>query len=226
MKGEIKIGFGGKPRIPKEKVEMLLDSFAADLDATQASKITKVNRNTANLYYNSFREAIMDSYRHPPRLKGKIEIDQAFFGARRRKRYDKKGKVVKQNRENKVQVFGIIQRGGDVYTHIIKRADKRVLIPIIHMVIEDKSTIYSDEWRSFNRLIDSGYKHFTVNHSRGFSKGKGIHTNTIENYWSFAKRRLSKFNGISRDTFPLHMKECEFRYNNRKKVLNALKKII
>ena len=35
----------------------------------------------------------------------------------------------------------------------------------------------------------------------------------IESFWSFAKRRL-KFNGINKNSFE-HLKECEFRFNNR-----------
>ena len=38
---------------------------------------------------------------------------------------------------------------------------------------------------------------------------------------SFAKRRLQKFNGISSHTFYLHLKECEWRFNNRSKNLYA-----
>ena len=46
-------------------------------------------------------------------------------------------------------------------------------------------------------------------------RGKKCHVNGIENFWSFAKRRLAKFNGCSSDAFVLHLKECEFRYNHR-----------
>ncbi|MGL4986418.1 MAG: transposase, partial [Treponemataceae bacterium] len=30
-----------------------------------------------------------------------------------------------------------------------------------------------------------------------------------------AKRRLAKFNGCNSDSFVIHLKECEFRYNHR-----------
>ncbi|HEX3033903.1 MAG TPA: IS1595 family transposase, partial [Thermodesulfobacteriota bacterium] len=55
------------------------------------------------------------------------------------------------------------------------------------------------------------------------------HINGIESFWSFAKRRLQKFNGVSKKNFNLHLKECEFRFNNREKdiykiLLNILRK--
>jgi transposase-like protein len=39
--------------------------------------------------------------------------------------------------------------------------------------------------------------------------------NGIDSFWLYAKRRLMKFHGIAESTFYLHLKECEFRFNNR-----------
>jgi len=65
----------------------------------------------------------------------------------------------------------------------------------------------------YNRL--SRYDHYRVFHSENeFARGKN-HVNGIECFWSFAKRRLAKFNGIKSDAFLLHLKESEFRFNNR-----------
>lgn len=40
--------------------------------------------------------------------------------------------------------------------------------------------------------------------------------------WDYAKRRLSKFNGINGDTFYLHLKESEYRFNHRRGNLYAV----
>jgi hypothetical protein len=32
-------------------------------------------------------------------------------------------------------------------------------------------------------------------------------------FWNQAKRVLRKYNGIPKETFPLFLKECEFRFN-------------
>jgi len=58
-------------------------------------------------------------------------------------------------------------------------------------------------------------KFYRVRHGNDeFVRGKS-HINGIESFWSFAKRRLMKFHGIPKSTFYLHLKECEFRFNNR-----------
>ena len=41
------------------------------------------------------------------------------------------------------------------------------------------------------------------------------HVNGIESFYTFAQGRLMKFHGIAESTFYLHLKECEFRINNR-----------
>lgn len=45
------------------------------------------------------------------------------------------------------------------------------------------------------------------------------HINGIESFWGYAKTRLNKFRGMNKNHFELHLKECEFRFNNRKQNL-------
>jgi len=39
------------------------------------------------------------------------------------------------------------------------------------------------------------------------------HIHAIENFWNQAKRVLRRYNGIYKKSFPLLLKECEFRFN-------------
>jgi transposase len=68
-------------------------------------------------------------------------------------------------------------------------------------------------------LVDWGFKqHYRVNHGNNEFVNKANnknHINGIENFWGVAKVRLAKFRGIKESHFNLHLKECEFRYNNR-----------
>lgn len=102
-------------------------------------------------------------------------------------------------------------------------------MPIIQERILEGSTIYTDGWKAYDGLILNGYEHYRVYHSKNeFARGKS-HVNGIESFWSFAKRRLAKFNGLTDDKFFLHLKECEFRFNHRhenleQKALKIMKK--
>ncbi len=53
-----------------------------------------------------------------------------------------------------------------------------------------------------------------VDHGKRFARGK-VYINGLEGFWSFAKERLIKFHGVSKERFPLYLKEMEFRYNHR-----------
>ena len=53
-----------------------------------------------------------------------------------------------------------------------------------------------------------------------------VKTISIESSPAYAKLRLSKFKGIKRQNFILHLKEYEFRFNNRGKKGAKLYKIL
>jgi transposase len=56
-----------------------------------------------------------------------------------------------------------------------------------------------------------------VHHGKNeFVRGNS-HINGIESFWGYAKTRLVKFKGMDKNMFNLHLKECEFRFNQRGK---------
>ena len=89
-------------------------------------------------------------------------------------------------------------------------------MPIIQGKILEGSTINTDGWKAYDGLILNGYTHHRVFHSKDeFARGKK-HVNGIESFWSYAKRRMAKFNGLTDKNFILHLRECEFRWNNKR----------
>jgi transposase len=72
----------------------------------------------------------------------------------------------------------------------------------------------------YDGLVDVGYAEYLRGENGGneFARGRH-HINGIESFRSFAKRRLQKFNGVSAQTFNLHSKECEWRFNSKSKNL-------
>jgi transposase-like protein len=114
----------------------------------------------------------------------------------------------------KTIVFGLLKRDWKVFTEIIPDAKAKTLIPIIRWKIEDWSVINTDGWKAYDGLVDLWFeKHYRVHHWKNeFARWKQ-HINWIESFWSFTKRRLSKFNWIKKDFFKLYLQESEFRYN-------------
>jgi len=209
------------------RVKKIIECFCLDIIASKTAQLLELNRNTINHHYKIFRLAIY-AHQHQEfkKMFGEVELDESYFGARRKRGFT--GKLKRGRGTRKQPVFGILKRNGRVYTEIIPNCKKVVLQAIIKGKIDYSTAIYSDGWRGYDGLVDIGYdKHFRVNHGDSeFSKGQGIHINGIENFWSFSKRRLAKFNGVKKN-FDLHLKECEWRYGKEYDILKIeLEKII
>ena len=210
-----------KSRLSKYKQGRLVEHFVAGTTARTAASLCGVNRKTAALYFLRLREIIAYELEAETAdmLGGEIEVDESYFGGKRK---GKRGRGA----AGKIPVFGILKRGGKVYTKIIPDAASATLIPIIERKVvpllgdcfaftgqPTDSIVYSDCWRGYNVLDVSDFHHFRINHSKLFAD-RHNHINGIENFWNQAKRHMRKFNGVPKAQFGLYLKECEWRFNN------------
>ena len=211
-------------RISRQKYTVLFNSFVADIPARKASEIALVNRKTADRYYTLFRKAISDAAiieREAISLSNGIEIDESYFGPKRVR--GKRGRGAGR----KIIVFGLMKRNGKVFTNIIKHVEKDVVMPIIRRVVQSGSDIYSDGWRSYDALAVYGYNHKKVKHTENeFAREDGTHINGVESYWSWTKRRLAQFNGLTQKQFREYMLESEWRFNHRNSLRMDLKRLL
>ncbi len=101
-------------------------------------------------------------------------------------------------------------------------------MPIISAFSDVEGSVYqSDSWKAYDGLVDYGaLAHHRVKHSKNeFANGRN-HINGIENFWAYCKLRLSKFKGIRKEHFLLHLKECEFRFNHKENLYKTLLKLV
>jgi transposase-like protein len=206
-----------RSRISARKFRLLLRLFCLDMEATKIAQLTRLNRNSVNLYLRHFRERIAELCEAESPLRGQVEIDESYFGGRRVR--GKRGRGAFK----KVPVFGLLKRQGKVYTQIVPNCSRPVLTAILKGKVALGSVIYSDGWKGYSGLVDLGYKkHHRVDHGRNQFVKRKAHINGIENFWGIAKMRLAKFRGLNRATLRLHLKECEFRFNHRRDNLYQL----
>lgn len=204
-----------RSRISEAKFREIIRYFTIDIEAKKIGELTGISRPTVNKILEKVRERIAEECEEEAKFSGVVEVDESYFGPRRVR--GKRGRGA----SNKIPVFGILKREGKVFTQIITKASKAELMPIIKGKVLEGSTVNSDGWKSYDGLILNGYKHHRVHHSKNeFARGKS-HINGIENFWGIAKVRLSKFRGIHKSHFYLHLKESEFRFNYRNKNLYA-----
>lgn len=159
--------------------------------------------------YQKLREAIYHMAElEGARLSGEIEIDEAYFGGRRK---GKRGRGA----AGKSIVFGLLERNGRVYTRVVEGVSAEELMEIIRRKTRKGSVYYTDKFRSYNSLKRWG-KHHRVNHSKNLvDQRTKNHINGIEGFWSFAKHILYNYRGVSKYHFPMYLKEVEYRFNHR-----------
>lgn len=199
-----------RSRISEAKTREIIKYFSVDLNATQISKLSNLSRNSVNNILTALRLRISLLSEQEKPFTGEVEVDESFFGARRQK--GKRGRGA----YGKTIVFGLYKRNDKVYTEIVPNCSRATLQAIIKGKVELESIIHSDNWRGYNGLVDLGYKrHYRLDHGKNeFVRGNS-HINGIEGFWGYAKTRLTKFKGMHKNTFYLHLKETEFRYNYR-----------
>ena len=192
----------------KKSIQLkLLEYFVLEVTARSAADLLQMQPNTAALFYRKVRQVIYHylSLEAAEIFDGCVELDESYFGGIRK---GKRGRGA----AGKVAVFGILKRGGKVYTVIVTDTRSATLMPVIARKIAPDSIVYTDSYGSYNALDVSDFHHHRINHSMHFAKGRN-HINGIENFWNQAKRVLRKYNGIDKNSFPLFLKECEFRFN-------------
>ncbi len=151
----------------------LMKCFVAGSTARTAADLAGIHRNTAVRFFHKLREKIaIKQQNRIEQFCGKIELDESYFGGVRK---GKRGRGA----AGKVAVFGILKRGGKVYTQVILDAKTDTLMPIIRQKIEPDSIVYTDYWRAYNALDVSEFKHYRINHSKLFAQ-KHNHINGIE----------------------------------------------
>ncbi len=206
-------------RLTDKAQRKLLEFFVLEVTARAAADLVGMQANTTALFYRKIRMIITEKLEvAASAFAGEIELDESYFGGVRK---GKRGRGA----AGKVPVFGILKRGGKVFTQIIDNTRTDTLMPIIRSKIKPDSIVYTDSYRSYNALDVSEFKHVRINHSELFAEGRN-HINGIENFWNQAKRVLRKYNGIPAKQFYGFLKECEFRFNygSHKQQFATLKK--
>lgn len=136
---------------------------------------------------------------------------QTYVGGKR------KGGKRGRGAPGKTVLFGILERGGEMYTAVVPDASRKSLIPEITRQVPIGTRISSDEWMPYRVLKALGYDHTTVEHGCKQWADGDTHVNTLEAFWSMLKRSIRGTHiHVSRHHLPKYFGEFEYRYNLRK----------
>jgi transposase len=179
-------------KIPFSKFILAVKLFILEVSAHKAHKELDLAYNTTFKIYTKLRQCIYKFVSKDDQiLSGEVEMDESYFGGKRK---GGRGRGAK----NKIPVFGIIERNGKVKVEIVKDVSAETLLRETIKKVKRGSLIYTDKFKSYDGLVMYGFKHERIDKSVKFANGK-VYINGIEGFWSYAKERLLKFHGVSKD---------------------------
>jgi transposase len=101
----------------------LIEQFVAGTPARTAAALVGVNKISATNFYHRLRQIIHERLEEEAgELAGEVEVDESYFGGVRK---GKRGRGV----TGKTPVFGLLKRGGKVFTIAVKDTRSDTLIP-------------------------------------------------------------------------------------------------
>ena len=193
------------------------------ISSCQISRDIGVSQKTAWHMLHKVRKAMARENDYS--LEGEVEIDESFAGGKNANRHKDKKVERCQGRsfKDKVPVFGLIGRNGDLVAKVVSGTGSSKLLPIIRKYVEEGSTIYTDGWdygevsEMYNQIsVDHGHKYYGITYYNDNKETVMITTNTIENAWSVFKRIYATYYHISKKYMQRYVDEFVFRFNTRK----------
>lgn len=200
----------------------LVSSSKKGMSAHQLHRMLGVTYKTAWFMHHRIREAMRAGGLLPP-MGGNgqpVEADETYFGEVEAPKstktdgtpYLKGGKKA----ANKRVIVSLVERGGNVRSFHIPRADKHNVMQIVTDNLAREATLYTDESRLYLTAQTHVAKHESVHHaSKEYARGP-VHTNTVEGFFSIFKRGMrGVYQHCSEKHLHRYLAEFDFRYNGR-----------
>lgn len=160
----------------------MLSAPKHSVSALQITKQLSISYKTAHRIMLLIR-SLLGSV-HQSKMKGVIEVDEAFLG-KGSKSYNWSSISTR-----KQPIIGIIERGtGKCRLFLVDDRKLSTIRKLILDNVEVGSIIYTDSWRGYNCLSEY-YTHEIIDHSKREYVRGAVHTNTIENLWGRMKRNI------------------------------------
>jgi transposase-like protein/ribosomal protein L37AE/L43A len=192
----------------------LMTESKKGISANQIKRMLGVSYKTAWFLCHRIRSAMQEA--EPTMLSGTVEADETYIGGKATGFHSKK--EASQGRlRNKTIVLGAIERGGKVRLRVVPNARKNNILGFLEDVVADEAVaVYTDEFRSYDKVGDRDTIHASVNHRREEWVRGDVHTNTVESVWSlFDRAMIGSYHQLSRKHLASYLQEFEWRFNNR-----------
>jgi transposase len=194
-----------RSRLSDEQTDRLLEHFVAGTPARASAALVGVNRNTARLFYHRMRELIAQRLEQASPFRGEV-VAAAINSPGVEEGEGQRRPTAK------APMFGLIESEGKVHTVLLREQRPESGPATAGAGPRLDAIVYADSHLEREALDVSGLRHQRVADSKRSPRGRP-QFDSVESFWSQAKRHLHRYNGIPRRHFHLFLKECEWRFN-------------
>ena len=218
----------GRSHIPLHKwvyAMYLLVTARKGISSMQLAKEIGVTQKSAWFMLQRLREAC-SAPGNIDKLRGVIEIDEAFFGGKERNKHESKKLHAGRGSVGKTAVLGMRERGGRTRAKVVEIRSVQAIQGEIFDQVEVGSQLYTDDHIVFDGMDGLFFQHDTVNHSIGEYARGAASTNSIESVWAVLKRGV---HGVYHHVSPKHLAryvdEFAFRLNEGNVARHTLQRL-
>jgi transposase-like protein len=191
----------------------LINSSKKGISAKQIERTLQVTYKSAWFMMHRLRAAMDPIYNAPGEPMGgvgkTIEMDETYIG----RDFTKKPS---RGTAHKLTVFSLVERGGEVRSFHIQRADKPMVKRIVDANVAKESVHYTDGAKMYRSNGMELAGHDWVDHSKEEYVRGNVHTNTIEGVFSIFKRGMKGiYQHCGEQHLHRYLAEFGFRYNTR-----------
>lgn len=163
--------------------------FANDLGAIEIAKQTGLNRNTVNRYTLALRRRIIE-------CDGGINLNDYT--------------------DVTVLVFGVSADGNRITVDPLDISQGHAIRSLLMNGDQGGGDGYLQRCRQYDGVISIERSlRIYLNFGKVMLTSQSDSLTMTEDFFAYVKERISKFYGISKKHFLVHLKECEFRYNRQ-----------
>lgn len=218
--------------VSEVKINELLKLFSDDLNATQIAGISGISRITVNSYLKMIRTLLAEHCEDYLQQKSILQINgngkytngnghapehnghTTVTNTHPVETNGSNSHALNSNGHNGVRpLYGLTIINDEIFSCELNQFDHQV----IHDWLRKKNTDaeVNNKLSTFQAIADFN----TLTLYRTTMSGNGFHGDELDQFWGLLRSRMVKFRGLNAGTIFLHVKETEFRYNNRDKEL-------
>jgi transposase-like protein/DNA-directed RNA polymerase subunit N (RpoN/RPB10) len=194
----------------------VIREFLRDRTGARVSEAIGIERHCIQRMLHHLRTLMTTDI--PAPFEGTIEVDETFIGGQwRNKPWRIRRLGTKRGHgTSKQAIFGMLSRStGQVITTPIPNLKSITLLAVLRAHAVPSALIYTDGWTGYAHVLDF-FSHEQVDHQSGMYVRGIVHTNSIESFWGFLKRRLKITGGVRKERLALFLGEETWRFNHRR----------